>query len=126
MVSFPVSLLTATDAQSHVHLVVGTNPLAASRCAQSLQAGAKPVVVAPEDAEVHYALQKRIDDGEVRWLRKPFDDQDLFALGRDEVDNVVDAVFVTSNPRHLPSECPCVCFFLAVIVANSNSSRAHF
>ncbi|RYP74049.1 hypothetical protein DL771_003238 [Monosporascus sp. 5C6A] len=94
-----VSMLAAIDARSQVHLVIGSNPLAAARCAQSLGAGAKPVLIAPETAELHYALQRRVDDGEVRWVKKQFEDADLFALGREEVDRVVDAVFVTSGPR---------------------------
>ncbi|KAJ1336064.1 uroporphyrin-III C-methyltransferase [Microdochium nivale] len=94
-----VSMLTAVDARSHVHLVVGSNPLAAARCGQSIAAGAQPLLVAPDTAELHYALQKRIDDGEVKWVKKTFEDSDLFSLGRPEVDGVVDVVFVTSSPR---------------------------
>jgi uroporphyrin-III C-methyltransferase len=93
------SLLTAIDSTSHVHLVIGSNSLAAARCAKSLEVGAKPRLIAPADAELHYALQKRIDSGEVEWLAKPFEDDDLLQLGREEIDRVVDAVFVTSGPR---------------------------
>ena len=94
-----VSMLTATDARSHVHLIIGSNPLAAARCAQSLGAGASPVLLAPATAELHYALQKRVEDGEVKRIAKTFEDQDLFTLGRPDVGHVVDAVFVTSAPR---------------------------
>lgn len=97
--SFHTSLLTATDCSSHIHLIVGTNPLAAARCGQSLAAGATPILIAPETADLHYGLQKRIDAGEVTWQKKAFEDSDLFALGREEVGRVVDAVFVTSGPR---------------------------
>ena len=107
-----VSMLTATDARSHVHLVIGTNPLAAARCGQSLAAGASPVLLAPADAELHYALQRRVDNGEVKRITKMFEDQDLFTLGREDVGRVVDAVFVTSGPREptgrflgFPSSC---------------------
>ncbi|KAH7037159.1 tetrapyrrole methylase [Microdochium trichocladiopsis] len=110
MVDSHVSMLTAVDARSHVHLVIGSNPLAAARCGQSLAAGARPLLVAPESAELHYALQKRIDDGEVHWVKKTFEDSDLFTLGRPEIDGVVDAVFVTSGPRdpkstHISTTC---------------------
>lgn len=98
------SFLAGIQCRDNIHLVVGTNPLASSRCAQSLAAGARAVVVAPPDAELHYALQRRIDDGEVKWERKHFEDDDLFRLGRDEVANVVDAVFVTSGPRDAQSK----------------------
>lgn len=94
-----ISLLTATDARSHTHLIIGSNPLAAARCGQSLSAGASPILIVPETAELHYALQKRIDDGEVKWIREAFRDEHLFTLGREEINHVVDAVFVTSGPR---------------------------
>ncbi|KPM41987.1 hypothetical protein AK830_g4598 [Neonectria ditissima] len=95
----PTSLLVALNCRDSIHLVVGTNPLAASRCGQSVNAGARPILIAPEGAELHYSLQKRIDDGQVQWCKKAFEDGDLLQLGRDEVDGVVDAVFVTSGPR---------------------------
>ena len=89
------SLLTAHDASGHVHLIVGSNPLASSRCAKSIEVGAKAKVIAPADSEIHYALKKRIDDGTVGWIQKSFEDSDVQIHGRDEVDSVVDAVFVT-------------------------------
>ncbi|KAI1760588.1 uroporphyrin-III C-methyltransferase [Hypoxylon sp. FL1150] len=105
-----ISMLTATDARSHVHLVVGSNPLAAARCGQSLSAGASPILLAPEAAELHYTLQKRIDDGEIKWIKEDFQDDHPLTLGREEVGHVVDAVFVTSGPRdplsaHISSLC---------------------
>ncbi|KAI1080589.1 uroporphyrin-III C-methyltransferase [Whalleya microplaca] len=94
-----VSMLTATDARSHIHLIVGSNPLAAARCGQSLSAGASPILIAPGSAELHYTLQKFVDDGQVKWLREAFQDDHLFNLGREEIGRVVDAVFVTSGAR---------------------------
>lgn len=91
------SMLAGLNCTDNVHLVIGTNPLAAARCAQSLAAGAHPVVVAPETAELHYGLQRRIDDGSVKWVREAFADEHLFRLGREEVGGVVDAVFVTAG-----------------------------
>lgn len=90
-----VPLLIAHDAAGHIHLIIGSNPLASARCAKSIEVGAKPKIVAPADAEVHYALMKRIEDGDVEWIKKTFVDELLTTLGRDEVDNVVDSVFVT-------------------------------
>ena len=100
------SLLASLDCKGSIHLIVGTNPLAAARCGQSVAAGASPVLIAPQTAELHYALQKRIDGGEVKWQQKTFEDTDLFTLGREEVGNVVDAVFVTLAPRDPLSELP--------------------
>ncbi|KAI0530264.1 tetrapyrrole methylase [Xylaria digitata] len=95
-----ISLLTAINAESHTHLIIGSNSLAATRCGQSLAAGASPILLAPETAELHYALQKRVDDGEVRWVREAFQENHLFTLGREDVGHVVDAVFVTSGSRN--------------------------
>ena len=89
------ALLTATDSSGHVHLVVGSNPLAGARCTRSREVGARPVLLAPEDADMHYGLAKRVGEGEVEWLRRGFRDEDLTSLGREEVEGVVDAVFVT-------------------------------
>jgi uroporphyrin-III C-methyltransferase len=92
-------MLAGLHCRDNIHLIVGTNPLAASRCNQSLGAGARPILVAPDGSELHYGLQAKIDAGAVKWERKAFEDSDLFRLGRDEVGQVVDAVFVTSGPR---------------------------
>ena len=45
---------------------------------------------------MHYGLQQKIDDGLVEWIKKEtVSREDLVGLGREEVDGVVDAVFVT-------------------------------
>lgn len=97
---YHTSLLTAIDSRNHVHLILGTNSLAAARTAQSLAAGAKPILVAPpppQDAPLHYSLQKHIESGSLTWLQRPFEDEDILTLGREEICGVVDAVFVTST-----------------------------
>lgn len=93
------SLLTAIDSTSQIHLIIGSNPLATARCTKSLEVGAKVKLIASEISEIHYGLQKKIDNGEVEWLKKSFEDQDLLELGREEVGGIVDMVFVTSGPR---------------------------
>ncbi|UKZ71901.1 uncharacterized protein TrAtP1_012845 [Trichoderma atroviride] len=103
-------MLAGLNCANNVHLIIGTNPLAAARCSQSLGAGAHPVLIAPETAELHYSLQRRVDDGSVKWVRAAFRDEHLFELGREEVGRVVDAVFVTSGSReglgsHVASLC---------------------
>ena len=90
-------LLTAQNCTSHVHMIVGSNPLASARCAKSIEVGAKPKIVAPAEADVHYVLARRIDEGDAEWIQKSFDEQLLGSLGREEVGNFVDAVFVTSG-----------------------------
>ncbi|KAF2205113.1 uroporphyrin-III C-methyltransferas-like protein [Delitschia confertaspora ATCC 74209] len=89
------ALLTAMNSTGHVHLIIGSNPLAGARCTRSLEVGATPIVIAPQDGTVHYSLMKRIEAGEIKWLQRSFQDDDLTSCGRTEVDSVVDAVFVT-------------------------------
>ncbi|RAL10594.1 putative siroheme synthase [Aspergillus homomorphus CBS 101889] len=109
--SFPAPFLTAVNVESQVHLIIGANPLAAARCAKSLEAGAKPILITPEPKEgLQYTLVERIENGAVQWIRRAFEDDDLTSLGREEVDRVVDTVFVTlggSNPRsaHISKLC---------------------
>ena len=108
MVSPP--LLTAQDCSGLTHLVLGSGPLAAARCAKSVEAGANPTILASPQAVIHYTLAKLVEEGKVRWIQRDFEDSDLKTLGRDEVDNVVDAVFVTigsKSPfsRHVSTLC---------------------
>jgi len=96
----PSSLLTAVDSARHVHLIIGSNPLAGARCTKSLEVGAVAKLIAPADSELHYGLVKRIEEKEVAWIQREFKEEDLKTLGREEVDNVVDCVFVTLGSRH--------------------------
>ena len=90
------ALLTAHDCTGHIHLIIGSGPLAASRCARSVQVGAHPVVIAPANAAVHYSLAQSIEEGVVRWVQEDFRDEHLRTLGRAEVEGYPDAVFVTT------------------------------
>ncbi|KAK4236101.1 hypothetical protein C8A03DRAFT_45850 [Achaetomium macrosporum] len=104
------SLLTAQHCSGHVHLILGANPLAAARASSSLSAGAKPILIAPlpssqsqppesatDTQPLHYSLSALVTAGSLTHLARPFTDADLFTLGREEVDRVVDAVFITSS-----------------------------
>ena len=97
-------LLTAVPSEGHVHLIIGSNSLASARCVRSLEIGAKPIVVAPADAAVHYQLAKQVESGSVKRITRDFEDGDLTTLGRENVDYVVDAVFVTSAGKGAKSE----------------------
>ncbi|KAK4102865.1 uroporphyrin-III C-methyltransferase [Parathielavia hyrcaniae] len=101
----PSSLLTAQHSTGHVHLIIGANALAAARAASSLSAGAKPILIAPVSTtpapdgpqlQLHYSLTTLIAAGSLTHLPRAFSPSDLFCLGREEVDRVVDAVFITS------------------------------
>ncbi|KAL2129207.1 hypothetical protein VTI74DRAFT_8086 [Chaetomium olivicolor] len=125
--SYQTSLLTAQHCTGHVHLIVGANPLAAARASSSLSAGAKPILIAPvpstspspspspseqqqeqtqqkqqQQQQLHYSLTSLIASSALTHLPRPFTPADLFTLGRPEVANVVDAVFVTSPATALP------------------------
>lgn len=93
-------LLTSTDCTSQIHLVIGSNSFAGARCTKSLEAGAKVKLIAPDAEGLPYGLQKRVDDNEIQWIRREFHADDLTCLGREDVNHVVDMVFVT-----LPVEC---------------------
>lgn len=98
--SYHTSLLTATDCRSHVHLIIGSNSLAGKRCEQSIATGAKAILIAPEPPPtqpLHYGLTNLIDSGQVQWERRPFTENLALTRGRDEIGNVVDAVFVTTT-----------------------------
>lgn len=98
--SYHTSLLTATDCRSHVHLIIGSNSLAGKRCEQSIATGAKPILIAPEPPPtqpLHYGLANLIESGRVEWERRPFTENLALTRGRDDIGNVVDAVFVTTT-----------------------------
>lgn len=94
-------LLTAQDCSGLTQLVLGSGPLAASRCTKLVEAGGSPIILAGSEAGIHYTLAKLVEEKKVKWTQRDFQDSDLTTLGRDEVDNVVDAVFVTVG-----SKCP--------------------
>ncbi|CAG8042542.1 unnamed protein product [Penicillium salamii] len=106
----PAPLMAAWNTDSQVHLIIGSNSLAGARCAKSIEVGAKPIIIAPETADMHFTLSQHIANGSAQWVNREFQDTDLRVLGREEVDHVVDLVFVTvgaSNPlsAHVSKLC---------------------
>lgn len=95
-----IPLLASINAESQVHLIVGVNPLAAARCTKSVQAGAKPVIISPDPGSLQYTLAAHLENGNAEWVQREFEDADLTTLGREEVDHVVDMVFVTLGGNH--------------------------
>ncbi|KAK3336107.1 tetrapyrrole methylase [Cercophora scortea] len=107
---YHTSLLTALDCRGHIHLIIGANPLAASRTTQSLAAGAKPILISPTPVDdLHHGVAAQVASGAVSHLARPFHDEDLFTLGRAEVDGIVDAVFVTSARDPLAPALSALC-----------------
>lgn len=90
-------MLIAINASAQIHVIIGTNSLAAARCTKSLQSGARPIVIAADTNDVHFSLRDCIEKEEVKWIQREFQDEDLKTLGREEVDHYVDAVFVTGG-----------------------------
>ena len=102
------ALLTAQDCVGHIHLIIGSGPLAASRCAKSLDVEAHPVLIAPERSELHYPLATSIENGLVSWVKHDFEEADLSTHGRLDVGGWADAVFVASkhaNRRTISELC---------------------
>ncbi|KAK1758687.1 siroheme synthase [Echria macrotheca] len=108
---YQTSLLTAQHSQGHIHLILGANPLAASRATQSLASGAKPILISSSSptSQLHYAIEAHIAAGRLTHLPRPFEDTDLFTLGRPAVDGIVDAVFVTSARDPLAPHVSALC-----------------
>jgi uroporphyrin-III C-methyltransferase len=94
-----VPLLTSVDCTGHVHLVVGDNGIAAKRVARSLEAGAVCTLLSPTlPEELHFDLQRFIENKKLLHVPRDFEEDDLKTLGRPEVEQVVDMVFVTLSP----------------------------
>ncbi|KAG6002222.1 hypothetical protein E4U21_003313 [Claviceps maximensis] len=94
----PSPMLASINAKSHTHLIIGIGPLTATRCTQSLAAGAHPILIAPSPSppspSLPSSLQDKITAGLITWHPTPFQQGHLLTLGRPQVDRVVDAVFV--------------------------------
>ncbi|KAH6854828.1 tetrapyrrole methylase [Chaetomium sp. MPI-CAGE-AT-0009] len=92
------ALLTAQHCAGHVHLILGSNPLAAARASSSLAAGAKPILISPlpssslpkEDSQqqpeqpqqqLHYSLTTLITSGALTHIARDFQPSDLFTHG---------------------------------------------
>ncbi|CAG7918411.1 unnamed protein product [Penicillium olsonii] len=97
----PAPLMAAWNTDSQVHLIVGSNSLAGARCAKSIEVGARPIILAPETADMHFTLAEHIASGAAQWVNREFQDTDVSVLGREEVDYVVDLVFVTGGGTNL-------------------------
>lgn len=90
-------LLTAQNCEGEVHLIVGVSTLTPFRVESIKQAGASPILVSSVD-KLPVRLEQQVANGDLKWIQRDFDiELDLTSLGRDEVDSVVDKVFVTSK-----------------------------
>ncbi|KAI0465437.1 hypothetical protein LJB42_000670 [Komagataella kurtzmanii] len=95
-------LLLADNCQGQIHLVVGLEHLnlCVSRVKTILEAGATPVLVSPQKSTMLDSLQDLATQGTLKVVDQTFSISQLTQLGRDEVDNVVDKVFVVLDSQY--------------------------
>lgn len=90
------NLLASITCTDEVHLIIGVSNVASLRINSILQAGAKPILIAHQAThEIPKSIQDNISSGKLKYIEKEFDTNDLVSLGKEEVDGVVDRVFVT-------------------------------
>lgn len=90
------NLLASITCTEEVHLIIGVSNVASLRINSILQAGAKPILIAHQATqEIPKSIQDNISSGKLKYIEKEFDTNDLVSLGKEEVDGVVDRVFVT-------------------------------
>jgi uroporphyrin-III C-methyltransferase len=95
----PVPLLTSVDCTSQIHLIIGDNGIAAKRVVRSLEAGASCILISPvEKEELHFDLKEFTERNRIKYVPRDFREEDLRTFGREEVDGIVDMVFVTLSP----------------------------
>jgi len=102
----PVPLLTSIDCTDQVHLVIGDNGIAAKRVNRSLEAGATCILISPIALEnLHFELRELIKTLKLEFQCKEFYEEALTTLGREQVNHVVDMVFVTLSPLDERGTC---------------------
>ncbi|KAK9458335.1 tetrapyrrole methylase [Dipodascopsis uninucleata] len=99
-------LMICQNCEEQVHLVVGSSALSLQRIARSLEYGARVILVAPNDDSSSENWQTDVREttaqsNRLTWIERDFSMKDLTTLGRQEVCNVVDMVFV-ALPRTSP------------------------
>lgn len=118
-------MLTSLVCGGEVHLVVGGNSnIAALRVTAILSSGATPILIhAAEVKSFPTSLQAQIESGKVQWIQSDFTPDHLTTLGRDDVDKVVDRVFVTLEMDKIDqkSEISSLCRRLRIPVNVSDS-----
>jgi uroporphyrin-III C-methyltransferase len=119
-----VPLLTSVDCTGHVHLVIGDNSIAAKRVARSLDAGAVCTLLSPTlPEELHFDLQRFIENKKLSHIQRNFEEEDLKTLGRPEVDRIVDMVFVTLSPTDKRGSTTAVVRLIEVSLISSLCKR---
>lgn len=99
--------------------------MAALRINSILAAGAKAILIQDTDVEkfpLH--LQDQINENKIEWLKESYKQDHLLTLGRADVDNVVDRVFVSldASDIELKGQISAACKRLRIPVNVSDSS----
>lgn len=90
------SLLAGLRCDGEVHLVVGVTNMAWLKIARIFEAGADVKLIGRGDSQrINDKIEEYQKKGNIEWLDRDFELSDLKSLGRDEVDKIVDKVFVT-------------------------------
>lgn len=90
-----MTLLASLSCANEQHAIIGgTAPIAAIRAKAIISAGAFPILIESSD-ELPKTLQGLVEEGKVKHVKDAYSKELLSTLGRVEVDNVVDKVFVT-------------------------------
>lgn len=122
-----MTLLASLSCANERHVIVGgLAPVAAIRAKAILAAGAFPILIeqAPSD-ELSKTLQGLIEEGKVTHVNEEYTKNHLVSVGREEVDNVVDKVFVTlsQSQQLLKEQISADCKRLRIPVNVSDSSE---
>ncbi|KAF5095966.1 hypothetical protein D0Z03_001709 [Geotrichum reessii] len=88
-------LLTSQSLKGLHYLVIGWSNLTPSRVTTLVEHGVDRVIVAGVNGVTATDAERATAAGASQVLDRPFKIEDLNTLGRDEVDNVIDGVFVT-------------------------------
>lgn len=122
-----MTLLASLSCANERHVIVGgLAPVAAIRAKAILAAGAFPILIeqAPSD-ELSKTLQGLIEEGKVTHVNEEYTKNHLVSVGREEVDDVVDKVFVTlsQSQQLLKEQISADCKRLRIPVNVSDSSE---
>lgn len=92
-----MTMLASLQCRNERYLVVGgVAAVSLLRINTILAAGATPILIHHgELSQLSSALQDQIEKKQVEWVNEEYDRKHLLTLGREEVDHVVDRVFVS-------------------------------
>lgn len=121
-----MNLLASLLCLGEIHIVYGgTSNVAALRINSILATGANPILIQDTDLDKFpHNLQDHINEGKVKWIKETYNREQLSTLGRDEVDTIVDRVFVSldSSDIDLKTQISIDCKRLRIPINVSDSA----